>query len=117
MSISTPYLNGLINGYSGRRLPMYLADLEEGDWNGNWDLASACAEARWQVERQLNPDVPADCCAGAIVYRGLHIRLIPVVNGQALEPFESEGAVEWVSESQEFEDAFDTFIDALAQVD
>ncbi|RAH51713.1 hypothetical protein BO85DRAFT_464525 [Aspergillus piperis CBS 112811] len=115
--MSIPYLNGLINGHSdndNRSIPMSYADLNAPGWNGEWDLAPACAEAQWWVELEANPELPADRLGAVVVFRGLDMRLFPIVNGQAQEPFEYEGEVEWVSESNEFEEAFHAFCDMLA---
>ncbi|GAQ43592.1 hypothetical protein AtubIFM55763_010579 [Aspergillus tubingensis] len=116
--MSIPYLNGLVNGHGdndNRGVPMSFADLNASGWNGDWDLAPACAEAQWRVELEANPDLPADRLGGVVVFRGLDMRLFPIVNGQAQEPFEYEREVEWVSESNEFEEAFYAFCELLAQ--
>lgn len=66
------------------------------------------------MELEANPDLPADRLGAVVVFRGLDMRLFPIVNGQAQEPFEYEGEMEWVSESNEFEEAFHAFCDMLA---
>ncbi|GKZ23782.1 hypothetical protein AbraIFM66951_004624 [Aspergillus brasiliensis] len=95
------------------RVPLYYVDLN----GASWDSAPGLAEDGWQDELESHPQLSPNRCAGAIVYNGLQMRMYPVVTRRARAPFEINGAIEWYSESPEYERAYNAFVDRMELMD